>query len=230
MTFHLLSLILAGILSIADYITEYIFPEKIKKNQKLISFSAGVAIAYIILKLFPEISSSAVIEGKTIFLYALLGFVSLNLVEQYIYKGVENKKNSFTYHKSMHVAYFFIYNFFIGMILVNFASKGLMQAFLFFVPFLLYIIIKTLPQEFNFKHGTSKFLYSSASLFGAYIGIAYLEFTMSIFGELISFITGTLLYSVIRESLPSEKTERPLYFMLGVVFYALIIIAGWYLI
>src|SRR3989338_7422909 len=105
MTFHLLSLILAGILSIADYITEYIFSEKIKKNQKLISFSAGVAIAYIILRLFPEISSSALIEGKTVFLYALLGFVSLNLVEQYIYKGVEKIKDSHKYHKRLHVIY-----------------------------------------------------------------------------------------------------------------------------
>ncbi len=226
MTFHLLSLILAGLLSFADYVTEHLFPEKIKKNQKLISFSAGVAIAYIILSLFPEISSDSLIEGRTVFLYALLGFVSLNLLEQSIYKRVEIK-NSFKHHKILHVTYFFVYNFFIGIILVNFASKGLMQAFLFFVPFLLYIIIKILPQEFEFKHATSKFLYSSASLFGAFFGVSYFEFTTSIFSELIAFITGTLLYSVIRESLPSEKAERPLYFMLGVVFYTLIIIVSW---
>ena len=227
MTFQLLSLILAGILSFADYVTEHLFSEKIKKNQKLISFSAGAAIAYIILNLFPEISSDALIEGKTVFLYALLGFVSLNLLEQYIYKGIENIKNSSMYHKSMHVIYFFIYNFFIGMILVSFASRGLTQAFLFFVPFLLYIIVKILPQEFEFKHAASKLLYSMAPIFGAFIGISYLEFTTSIFSQLVSFITGTLLYTVIRESLPSDKAERPLYFMLGVASYALIIIVSW---
>ncbi|MBI2658951.1 hypothetical protein HYX05_02505 [Candidatus Woesearchaeota archaeon] len=87
MVFHYLSLILASILSFADYVTEHVFSEKIRKNAKLISFSAGVAISYIILNLLPEISTYALIDGKRIFLYALLGFVSLNLIEQYIYKS-----------------------------------------------------------------------------------------------------------------------------------------------
>ena len=37
MTFHLLSLILAGILSFADYVTEHIFSEKVSKNRKHIN-------------------------------------------------------------------------------------------------------------------------------------------------------------------------------------------------
>src|SRR3989338_10111198 len=113
MAFHLLSLLLAGILSFADYITENVYSQKLRKNQKLISFSAGVAISYIILSLFPEISSYALIEGKKVFLYALLGFVSLNLIEQYIYKSIGKLKKPVVYNKSIHVAYFFIYNFFI---------------------------------------------------------------------------------------------------------------------
>ena len=131
MVFHYLSLILAGILSFADYVTEHIFSEKLRKNAKLISFSAGVAISYIILNLFPEISTFALIDGKRIFLYALLGFVSLNLIEQYIYKEVGKLKSPFKYHKNIHVAYFFIYNFFIGMVLTIFASKGLISTLLF---------------------------------------------------------------------------------------------------
>ena len=79
MTFHYLSLILAGILSLADYVTEHIFPEKLRKNQKLVSFSAGVAISYILLSLLPEISTYALIDGKRIFLYALFGFISLDI-------------------------------------------------------------------------------------------------------------------------------------------------------
>ena len=230
MVFHYLSLILAGILSFADYVTEHIFSEKLRKNAKLISFSAGVAISYIILNLFPEISTFALIDGKRIFLYALLGFVSLNLIEQYIYKEVGKLKSPVKYHKNIHVTYFFIYNFLIGAVLTVFASKGLVATLLFFVPFLLYIIAEILPQEFEFKSSTFKVFYSMAPFFGAIVGINYIEFIASVFGELISFVTGTLLYIVIRESLPSDKAEKPLYFLIGVLFYALIIFMSWNLI
>ncbi|MBI2657963.1 hypothetical protein HYX08_04690 [Candidatus Woesearchaeota archaeon] len=227
MAFHLLSLLLAGILSFADYITENIYSKKLRKNQKLISFSAGVAISYIILSLFPEISSYALIEGKKVFLYALLGFVSLNLIEQYIYKSIGKLKKPVVYHKSIHVAYFFIYNFFIGIVLASFSSKGLAQTLLFFVPFLLYIIAEILPQEFEFKSPTFRIFYSMAPLLGAVIGINFIDAVNSIFGILISFITGTLLYIIIRESLPSDEAEKPLYFMVGVLLYTLVIYLAW---
>lgn len=227
MSFHQLSLALALILSIADYLTEHVFSEKIRKNQKFISFSAGVAISYIILSLFPEISAYALIDGKKLFLYALLGFVSLNLIEQYVYKGFANSRNLPAYHKDVHIAYFFAYNLLIGMVLVSIASKGLMQALLFFVPFLLYIIVEILPRQFEFKSSISKILYSMAPLFGTIAGILYINYTMSVFGKMLSFITGTLLYIVIRESLPSDKAEKPLYFIIGVLSYALLTFIGW---
>ena len=230
MTFHLLSLILSGILSFSDYVTEHIFSEKLRKNQKLVSFSAGVAISYIILNLFPEISTYALIDGRRIFLYGLFGFVSLNLIEQYIHKGIGKIKHLSAYHKNVHIIYFFIYNLFIGAILAIFASKGLTQTLLFFIPFLLYIIVEILPQEFEFKSNIFKVFYSMAPLFGTIIGINYIEFTLSIFGELIAFVTGTLLYIVIRESLPSDEAEKPLYFIIGVLFYTLIIFMSWNLV
>lgn len=230
MSFHLLSLILSGILSFADYVTEHIFSEKLRRNQKMVSFSAGVAISYIVLNLFPEISSYALFDGKKVFLYALLGFVSLNLVEQYIYKEIGKVKSPSRYHKSIHVVYFFLYNLFIGMVLVSFVAKGLTQTLLFFVPFLLYIVVEILPQEFEFKSTAFKVFYSMAPLFGTIVGINYTSFITSIFGELIAFITGTLLYIVIRESLPSDEAEKPLYFMIGVLFYTLIIVMSWNLV
>ena len=225
MTFHILALVLAGILSIADFVTEHVFSKKLRKNQKLISFSAGVAVAYIILRLFPEIASHALIEGRKIFLFVLLGFVGLNLIEQYVYKNVRRLEKA--YHKSIHITYFFVYNFIIGAILVTFVARGLTQTLLFFVPFLLYIIAEILPQEFEFKSMTSKILFSMAPIFGAIIGIYLIDFINSIFGIMIAFITGTLLYIVIRESLPSDEAEKPLFFIIGVLFYTVIIFMSW---
>ncbi|MBI2542076.1 hypothetical protein HYV80_05190 [Candidatus Woesearchaeota archaeon] len=227
MTFHVLSLILAGILSFADYITENIFSKKLRKNQKLISFAAGVAVSYIILSLLPEISSYSLIDGKKLFLFVLFGFASLNLIEQYMYREIGKLTSSFRYHRIIHIIYYFIYNFFIGLVLVTFALKGMIQVLIFFVPFLLYIIVELLPQEFEFRNSTFKIFYSLAPLFGAIIGINSIEFIGSAFGELISFISGTLLYIVIRESLPSDEAEKPLYFIIGILSYTLIIYMSW---
>lgn len=227
MTFHVLSLILAGILSFADYVTEQIFSKKIMRNQKLVSFSSGAAISYILLSLFPEISSYALIDGKKLFVYALIGFVSLNLIEQYIYKNFGRVKSLSSYHKHIRITYFFIYNFFIGIVLVSFSIKGLAKTLLFFIPFLLYIIAEILPQEFAFKNNLLKILYSMAPIFGAIIGVYYVDYVAIFFGSLISFITGTLLYIVIKEFLPTEDAEKPLYFIIGIIFYALIISVSW---
>jgi len=227
MVFHVLALVLSGILCFADYITEHIFSKRLRQNRRLVSFSAGVAVSYIVLDLFPEIASNALIDGRKIFVYALLGFVALNLIEQYIYKRIGNPNNIRSYRKRIHVAYFFLYNLFIGIVLVGFAAKGLIRTLLFFVPFLLYIIVEILPQEFEFKSSLSKVFYSMAPFFGAIFGISYADFAASVFGQLIAFITGTLLYIVIRESLPSDEAEKPLYFIIGVSFYASIIFMAW---
>jgi zinc transporter ZupT len=227
MSFHIISLVLAGTLSIADYVTEQVFSKKLRNNQKLISFSAGVAVAYILLRLFPEISSYALIEGRQVFLYALFGFVMLNLIEQYVYKSVRKMSLEMTYHKKAHIFYFFIYNFIIGLVLVTFAAKGLTQTLLFFIPFLLYIVVEILPQEFKFKTPLLRITYSLAPIFGTLVGIYLIDLVNSIFGKLIAFITGTLLYIVIRESLPSDKAEKPFYFLTGVLFYTVIIFFSW---
>ncbi|MEK6984436.1 MAG: hypothetical protein AABX33_07720 [Nanoarchaeota archaeon] len=227
MAFHILSLILAGIMSFVDYFTEQNHSKKISRNPKLVSFSAGVAISYILLNLFPEIASFAIIDGKRIFLYSLVGFISLNLIEQYIHKGIGKLKSRIKQHKYVHVFYFFGYNFFVGVMIANFTSKGLAHALLFFIPFLLYIIVEILPQEFEFKSPAFKIFYSMAPLFGAIFGVYNIDFAMSIFGELMALLAGTLLYIVIRESLPSDEAERPFYFIIGVLFYTMIIFMSW---
>ena len=227
MVFYVLALVLSGVLCFADYITEHVFSKRLRTNQKLVSFSAGVAVSYIVLDLFPEIASNALIDGRKLFVYVLLGFVTLNLIEQYIYKRAGKLRSIASYHKHVHVIYFFLYNLFIGIALVSFAAKGLIRTLLFFVPFLLYIIVEILPQEFEFKNNLSKVLYSMAPFFGTVFGIQFIEFASSIFGELVAFITGTLLYIVIRESLPSDEKEKPLYFIIGVLFYTLVIFMAW---
>jgi hypothetical protein len=226
MSYHIVTLILAGILSFADYVTEQVFSKKLKQSKKLVSFSAGVATSYIILSLLPEISTYALIEGRMIFLYILIGFVGLNLTEHYIHYRI-HKSDAKGYHKQAHLGYFFMYHFLSGVVLIVFSSQGIGNAVLFFVPFLLYIVAETLPQEFTFKNTLSRMVFSLAPFFGAIIGIIKFDYIVNNFGKIIALMTGTLLYLVIRESIPNEEAERPVFFLLGVVLYTFIIFLTW---
>ncbi len=92
-------------------------------------------------------------------------------------------KNLPRYRRTVRITYIFVYNFLVGVALVSFASKGLTQTLLFFLPFLLYIIVEILPQEFEFKGRISKVFYSVAPLLGASVGINFLNFIIVIFGK-----------------------------------------------
>ena len=92
------------------------------------------------------------------------------------------------------------------------------------------IASEMLPQQFEFRNELFKVLYFMAPVLGALVGIYSIAAVSSIFGELISFLTGTLLYIVIRESMPSEEAERPVYFLIGILFYTIIIYMSWHIV
>lgn len=221
-----LGIAFAAILSVADYISEHLVPKKIMANQRMISFAAGVAVAYILLHLFPLITGLSIIKGEILFVLVLAGFTVTHLLEKYMH--ISHHRSSFLDQSShIHLVYFFTYNFLIGIVLSRADSQGISDALLFFIPFLLYIVVETLPQKFHLKNPLAKVLYACAPLFGALVATFFPQLpTLSrlFYPELVSLITGTLLYIVIRQSVPSNREGRPLYFVLGTVLYATILL------
>jgi len=220
-----LGIILAAALSAVDYITEHLVPKKVMSNQKMISFAAGVAVAYILLHLFPQIAGLSVVKGEILFLLVLAGFTLTHVLGRYMHIS-HHRTPLLKDYSHVHLTYFFLYNFLIGILLTRVGSQGLSQALLFFVPFLLYIAVETLPKEFHLKGKVTKILYAAAPLWGSIASSFFPQipsFTTQHFPELISIVTGTLLYIVIRQSIPSNRESRPLYFVLGAVFYAIVL-------
>ena len=220
-----LAISLAAILSAADYITEHLVPKNVMANQKVISFAAGVAIAYILLHLFPEVSVLSLSEGRFLFLYALIGFTLTHLMERFLH--ISHHVPKFLQDNNrVHLIFFFLYNFIIGILLTKIAAQGKAQALLFFIPFLLYVSVEILPQQFHLKTLVGKVFYAFAPLLGAAIATIFIPvalFAAEIFAELLTMATGMLLYIVIRQTLPSNRDSSPFAFVLGVVLYAAVI-------
>lgn len=216
--------ILALGLSVADFFTEGLFFTATENKMKFISFSAGVSVSYIFLILLPEIYSGAISINRILFLAVLCGFGVFHLIEKYIrqnYAGPKLRRE----HHLMHSAISFLYFFVVGFILLKVTEVSNVQGLLFFIPVLLHIIIDSLPRRMTKKHHIRAASASSAflgSLVARFIDIGKTGNVI-----LLGVIGGALLYSVIRESLPKEREGKPLFFLIGLLLFTIIILLLW---
>ena len=133
----------------------------------------------------------------------------------------------------------FIYHFLVGIIIVGLLAIDLIDGVFFFlfawfraiityrseghIIFTDLDIYETPEAKENVKR---KYLSASASLLGIILG-----FTLDLFGFeytgtfyiLYSFISGVILYTIVREILPEKEKGRPAYFLIGFVGFTLII-------
>ena len=132
----------------------------------------------------------------------------------------------------------FGYHLLIGVLLFQLLTHEFITAILFFVFALFKALtsktsndIQLFPGiEINEEYHESlylKILLASAAIFGVLIGFlidAILHVPLVIIFLLFSFISGVILYTIIREVLPENESGRPLYFILGIVIFLVIII------
>ena len=138
----------------------------------------------------------------------------------------------------LHLYTNYFYHIIIGIILLHLIMHDLIMAILFFV----FALFKTLTSKtsndielfpgIEIHDETSEPLYikiflASAALTGVMIGLILNEFfhiSIEIIFLLFSFISGVILYTIIREVLPENESGRPLYFLLGIIIFLIFII------
>ncbi len=209
--------LLVLIFSLAIFIsTKFTF--QLARKEKFISYSAGIMTSYLFLKLLPEIFYFKTQNTNFIYLLILLGFAIIHLTEKYIYQHNNNKAKRYSIHEKIHFAFFFLYYFLLG-ILINFLSKiNLSSAILFTTTITLYSIIKNISGPT--KQQAHSFLYLAPLL--GYISSLLTNFSLLFFITILSFITGSMFYLVIRELIPTGKKGKPLFFLLGILSYLLL--------
>ncbi len=211
--------------SILNYFSERISELIDEKRMELISFSSGISIVYIFLFLLPEITRYAeIINVKYEYFIILLGFILLHLVEKLIYKhsrSIELRKEL----KFEHSIAFFIYHFLVGIIFVKLFQTTISRGVLFGITILFHSAISGLSmQEIHYHIRESeimKIILSSSTILGTITGLL-LSIPNKEYYALLSFITGVIFYVIIRDALPEDRKGKPLFFMIGVLFYTII--------
>ncbi|MCP6719324.1 MAG: hypothetical protein KJI71_03775 [Patescibacteria group bacterium] len=205
-----------------------IFKQK-ETKAKSVSFIAGASVAYIFLYLLPDLYRGVAHLNQWIFIFILLGFSLVHLLEKYFYQHTIGQER-FLRFKEIHFSIFFLYYFVVGVVLTEFLRLNLLKGLLFFVPILFYAAVSRLSfKEIHIHLREQKFfkiILSLATLLGVILASAILQQSL-LYHALLAFILGAFLYIVIMDFIPKEAQGRPDYFLLGLSIYTLLIILTW---
>ncbi len=222
-------LILGIFLSIVHYYSGRLAQFFGASKLKLVSFSAGVSIAYFFLMLMPEIYGGFLYINKLIFVFILVGFVLFHLTEKIIYQH-EKKEQLMRDLKEAHSLVFFFYHFIVGLVLIRILADSFIEGMLFFIPILFHMTVTNLSlNEIHRKiteYRLMRFLLCLSSLIGIVFAL-FADISNILYYTLFSFIGGAMLYIVVREEIPKEKKGSPPYFILGAFIYSLLIVLFW---
>lgn len=223
---------LALMLALVHYFGEHINDTIADTRHHIGSFSAGVTITYIFLVLFPEMTQGTRYYGDFAFIFALIGFTAIRLIEHWVVTHERDLEEIRTDYREIHSVFLFIYNIVIGMVFYSITTTSILEGMLFFVPVLLHTAVSSISlkelDEDILEIPIVEIGVSLAFLIG--VGVAYL-FTpgSQVFHILLSLVTGTFLYLIIHDGLTTQNSA-PVSYTAGIVLYALFIVLTWMLI
>lgn len=167
--------------------------------------------------------------------------------EKTIKKEIEQYKLKIQNHLNKDLSEFrfftnFTYHLLVGIILVGLLFIEFLAAFLFFIFAWFRIIISNRSERHiiftdleiyeETDYGPNlikKTLLGLAALTGVFIGLVFelvlpIKIELELIYILFSFISGVILYTIVREVIPEKEKGNPLYFLVGAVGFIIIIL------
>jgi hypothetical protein len=217
-----IAIVFGIIMSIVHYFSQDIKFLSKKYADEIRSLSAGIAITYLFLHLFPQFSYGVNELSNFLFISILVGFVIFHIVEKYIYQHSPEEKlfKGLALEDSI---ISFIYHFVIGIVLVSFVNQGFLNGLLFLIPVLLFTLVSTLPVDITKVKGVRIIVALSTLLGVIFAEFIYTNIGLPIFFTLLGFIIGALAFTVTRHAIPKGKAGKPLFFIIGVIVYTILI-------
>lgn len=198
-------------------------------REQIVSFSSGASITYIFVQLMPEFHGIAAESTELIFVFPLLGFSSVHLLEKYVAKsGLGDEKMKKEYGE-IHSTFLFLYHGVIGYLIASLLAESAVTGLLFFLPIIMHVAVSSFSvtelHESFVKRKAVKVAITVAPMIGVLIhnlgAVAERHFD-PIFGTVI----GMFFYVVIRDSIPREDRGKPREYIAGMIIYLAVILAA----
>ncbi len=212
-------------LSLIQFLSDRINIERSKYREHLISFAAAIAITYLLFSFLPKVYVES--SGLTLFVPIILGFAFIHLLEKFFYSEYTARfsiKKVKTYHDELHFIVLFIYHFVIGAVLIDVLEVDITSGLLFLPPLMMFSTIGnwSLHHAYLQQIPHRRLFLASSTVLGALF--ANSAFNSHLVEQImVNFAAGILIFMVVRESLPNPKKGKPMLFLLGIVFYTVIL-------
>ena len=217
----LIAFVLAGLLALVHLFSEEYSRHVERFHVHTISFSAGLFLGIIFLNLLPEAFKATGFIGQSVYLLMVSGFVLFHLGEKYIYQHIKNKAELLQDLAHIHVLGFFINHFVIGVaIFLAFSQGSIAGGFLIFIPLLLHTFSSSLSLNHIDKHFNRKSISGVLLPLSPVIGVLFaslLNLNRFFYYLVFPFIIGSLLYVVIRDTIPRKEQGKPMLFLTGIL-------------
>jgi zinc transporter ZupT len=215
------------LLTLIHLASERIEPRHGAMRWRIISFAAGISIAYLFLHLLPETYEAADHIRGWVFVFLLAGFAVFHLIEKYIYQHAERER-LVEELKEIHSISFFAYHFVVGIALRGKFEDSVLEGLLFLVPVAFHAGLSTaslsgIHGDMRQRASVRVFL-SLSTLLGVVFAV-FIPIPPALELGLVSFVAGVLLYIIVREFLPQKEKGEPAYFVLGLLVFAIVNLA-----
>ena len=185
------------------------------------SFSGGMAIASVFLQLLPELEKSHQLLGVSVHFICLLGFLLFYGMQRLVFKTKDaNFHHDYIFY--IEIAFYCLYNF----LLIYAIPESLEQDFSFVFLYLIamcfhllhsnYTFLKKYPQKFK---SLGRYLVVASVVAGFTIDLLAESTNEFIADFLIAALSGSIMFNVFDEELPSPKNSSLRWFIAGIISY-----------
>lgn len=210
------------------------------RKKYIMSFAAGVGVSYVVVHLLPTLARGQAILNIAfdwhdgifnhygiyliVWLGFLLSYISHRLDEISAFKMRHHTRKMEVHHFHSDMAFFALYHFISGYLLVNRDFHDLRSSIIYFSALGLHFLM--IAWGLSHHHGDhfekfGKWVLSLALLSGGFLGI-FVQFDLHIVYIAEALITGAMLLNSIRFELPIDHKASIGSFLTGTVFSTLL--------
>ena len=234
------ALIAAIIFAAIFFFGAWLHLPKKKQHRRLMSFAAGVSVAYVFIHLIPELqhASEAYIGAKGhvhtpltiyyVYLAAMIGFIVFYGLEHLVISSRSRTASESTADKTIapmfwfHIIGFALYTWLVTYLLLNNIEETIVPIALY--SFAMGLHLFSIDHSLRREHGAAyarmgKNILAAAALLGWVVGIL-IELPISTVVPLLGFVSGAVIMNSMIMELPTEKEGKFFPFLLGGILYA----------
>lgn len=225
--------------------SDVLIPPFFRRHQrKVLSFGAGVTIAYVFVHLLPELEAARAVLVRTgedrllpfpalrVYLAALIGFMLYYVLQHMVTwaqtplgsqaaEGQEDHRG-----RLVHAAGFLAYVWLAGYLAVRSLEEGTTRIALYAAALGLHFLSVdfSLGREYGpWYKRSARYAFFAAPLAGWATGLA-VGLSRPLTAALLGFISGGIIMNAMVSELPKEKEGRLWYFLFGGAFYTALLI------